>query len=74
MSIIPAYVEPEDAEEDRTKHRRMWCLQQSMHVALAYFARAPQMPTIDIMQTAEEMNEFIETGVARTARVSRGKQ
>jgi hypothetical protein len=45
-----------------------------MSVALTMYAHNPQAPTIDIMQAAEEMSEFIETGAARTVKVSRAKQ
>lgn len=61
-------------DEINTERRRMWCLQQAMHVALTYSAQNPGKSTIDILMTAEEMAEFIETGVARTNRVVRTKQ
>lgn len=66
--------EADDTEDDKTEQRRMWCLQQAMSVALHCFARAPESPLIPITLTAEEMCEFIETGVARTAVVSRNEQ
>lgn len=61
-------VKPDDdgSEEEKTENRRMWCLQQAMSGALSVFHHAPQAPLIPIVQTAEEMCEFIETGVART--------
>lgn len=62
-------------EDERTEQRRMWSLFRAIEVALAVNRTAPNAPTIDIMQTAEEMAEFLETGVARSrAPVSRAKQ
>lgn len=66
--------EIKDDEDDKTEQRRRWCLQQAMSVALRVFSRAPESPLIPITLTAEEMCEFIETGVARTAVVSRNEQ
>ena len=74
MSVHQITDEADESEELRTERRRMWCVQQSMSVALTMYAHNPQAPTIDIMQAAEEMSEFIETGAARTAKVSRAKQ
>lgn len=62
------------AEAERTEQRRMWCLQQAMSVSLTCLARAPTTPLIPIVLTAEEMCEFIETGVARTHRGPRTEQ
>lgn len=67
--------EDRDAEEAyRDEQRRVWCLQQAMSVAIAVQRAAPNAETINIMLTAEEMCEFIETGRARTAPASRRKQ
>lgn len=56
----------DDADAYRTEQRRMWCLQQAIGVSLSALRMAPTAPMVDITKTAEEMAEFIETGVART--------
>lgn len=70
--------ETNDDQEHETWHvveqRRMWCLTQAISVALNAQRIAPEQPMINIMLTAEEMCEFVETGVSRTAPVSREVQ
>lgn len=59
----------DQADADRTEQRRMWCLSQAIGVALSVQRMAPAQPAIDIMATAEEMVEFVKTGVARAKQV-----
>lgn len=67
--------EERDAEESyRDEQRRMWCVGTAVNLAIALQRAAPNSETLDVMRAAEEMNEFIETGIARNAQVSRKKQ
>lgn len=67
--------EARDAEESyRDEQRRMWCVGTAVNLAIALQRAAPNAETLNVMMTAEEMNEFIESGIARNAQVSRKKQ
>lgn len=65
----------EDSPEKQAVERRQWCLTMSCNLALHLMTHARNAPPLDVILTAEEMNEFLETGVARRgAPVSRGAQ
>lgn len=67
--------EERDAEESyRDEQRRMWCVGTAVNLAIALQRAAPSAEALHVMAVAEEMNEFIETGVARNAKVSRKRQ
>ena len=65
---------PEYQENLREEQRRMWCLSSAMNLAIALQRAAPTAPSLNITLTAEEMCEFIETGKARNAPTTRGRQ
>lgn len=67
--------EDRDLEESlRDEQRRTWCVATAVNLAISLQRAAPNAQTLDVMLCAEEMNDFIETGVARNAKVSRKKQ
>ena len=67
--------EERDAEEAyRDEQRRMRCVGTAVNLAIALQRVAPSAETLHVMMTAEEMNEFIESGIARNAQVSRKRQ
>jgi hypothetical protein len=66
---------PDDSPEREAVERRQWCLTMSCNLALHLMTHARNAPPLDVILTAEEMNEFLETGVARKGGVvSREKQ
>lgn len=46
----------------------------AVNLAIALQCAAPSAETLHVMAVAEEMNEFIESGIARNAQVSRKRQ
>lgn len=67
--------EDRDFEEVmRDEQRRTWCVATAVNLAISLQRAAPNAETLHVMQCAEEMSEFIETGVARNSKVSRKKQ
>lgn len=57
--------DPDAAIDAETILHRKWCVAQASAVAMNLAAHAPNQPFLDIMATAEEMYEFLETGVSR---------